>query len=139
MKKESNITMDYKIEDIIKGKVTGIKTYGIFVALDKNTQGLIHISECKHGFVTDLDTMIQVDDDVEAKIIDIDEYTKKISLSLRAMESLIAPTQPQRKKQRRRRYTPQIGFKTLQDKMPKWIEEAKLDEKNRLSNMNDNQ
>ena len=139
MKKESNITMDYKIGDIIKGKVTGIQTYGIFVALDKNTQGLIHISECKHGFVTDLDTMIQVDDDVEAKIIDIDEYTKKISLSLRAMETLIAPTQPQRKKQRRRRHTRQIGFKTLQDKMPKWIEEAKLDEKNRLSNMNDNQ
>ncbi|APZ48625.1 general stress protein [Jeotgalibaca sp. PTS2502] len=131
--------MDYKIGDIIKGKVTGIQTYGIFVALDKNTQGLIHISECKHGFVADLDTMIQVDDDVEAKIIDIDEYTKKVSLSLRAMETLIAPTQPQRKKQRRRRYTPQIGFKTLQDKMPKWIEEAKLDEKNRLSNMNDNQ
>ncbi|AZP05547.1 CvfD/Ygs/GSP13 family RNA-binding post-transcriptional regulator [Jeotgalibaca ciconiae] len=129
--------MDYKIGDIITGTVTGIQSYGIFVALDMNIQGLIHISECKHGYVTDLDEMIQVNDEVVAKIIDIDEYTKKISLSLRAMEKLPIPPYPQRKKHRRRRYTPQIGFETLREKMPTWIEEAKLDEKKRISNMND--
>jgi general stress protein 13 len=34
--------MEYKIEDIIEGNVTGIQSYGVFISLDKNTQGLIH-------------------------------------------------------------------------------------------------
>lgn len=123
--------MNYKIGDVICGKVTGIQTYGIFVALDKNTQGLIHISECKHGYVDDLETIIQVNEEVEAKIIDIDEYTGKISLSLRAMEKLPLPVHLPRKKHKRRRYSPQIGFQPLRDQMPHWIEEFRRDEETR--------
>ncbi len=69
--------MEYKIGDIITSRVTGIQSYGVFVALDKNTQGLIHISECQHGYVTNLDEIIAIGDEVEAMVIDIDEYTKK--------------------------------------------------------------
>lgn len=125
--------MKYKIGDIIEGKVTGIQAYGVFISLDKNTQGLIHISECRHGYVTDLEGFIQIDDEVEAKIIDIDEYTGKISLSLRAMEKLPIPPYPAKRKRRKRRYVPQIGFDTLKQKIPAWIEEAKEDEKVRKS------
>lgn len=125
--------MKYKIGDIIEGKVTGIQAYGVFISLDKNTQGLIHISECRHGYVTDLEGFIQIDDEVEAKIIDIDEYTGKISLSLRAMEKLPIPPYPAKRKRRKRRYVPQIGFDTLKQKIPAWIEEAKADEKVRKS------
>ncbi|MDE1549178.1 CvfD/Ygs/GSP13 family RNA-binding post-transcriptional regulator [Jeotgalibaca caeni] len=125
--------MKYKIGDVILGTVTGIQTYGIFVSLDEDTQGLIHISECKHGFVTNLDEVVKVDDEIEAMIIDIDEYTQKISLSLRALEKIQVPPHPPRKKHRKRRYTPQIGFQSLREQMPVWIEEAKLDEKNRTS------
>jgi general stress protein 13 len=127
------LKMKYKIGDIIEGKVTGIQAYGVFISLDKNTQGLIHISECRHGYVTDLDGFIQIDDEVEAKIIDIDEYTGKISLSLRAMEKLPIPPYPAKRKRRKRRYVPQIGFDTLKQKIPAWIEEAKEDEKVRKS------
>lgn len=128
--------MEYKIGDMVTGRITGIQSYGIFVALDKNTQGLIHISECKHGYVTNLEGIAKIDDEVEAKIIDIDEYTKKISLSLRALEKLPLPTYPARKKHKRRRYSPNIGFETLRVQMPAWIEEAKQDEKNRLAELN---
>jgi len=125
--------MQYKIGDIIEGKVTGIQAYGVFISLDKNTQGLIHISECRHGYVTNLEDFIQIEDDVEAKIIDIDEYTGKISLSLRAMESLAIPPYPAKRKRRKRRYAPQIGFDTLKQILPVWVEEAKEDEKVRKS------
>ena len=125
--------MEYKIGDIIQGSVTGIQSYGVFISLDKNTQGLIHISECRHGYVINLDEFIQIDDEVEAKIIDIDEYTGKISLSLRAMEKLAIPGYPAKRKKRKRRYLPQIGFETLKEMMPTWIEEAKEDEKVRKS------
>lgn len=124
--------MEYRIGDIITSKVTGIQSYGVFVALDKNTQGLIHISECKHGYVTKLEDMISVGDEIEAMIIDIDEYTKKISLSLRALDKLDIPPNVKPKKHRRRRYAPQIGFETLRKIMPTWIEEAQKDEQNRL-------
>lgn len=129
--------MKYKIGDVITGMVTGVQSYGIFVSLDQNTQGLIHISECKHGFVTNLDEIVRVDEEVTAKIIDIDEYTQKISLSLRAMEKTSVPNQPPRKKHRKRKHAPQIGFQTLREQMPKWIEQAKIDEMNRTTNVNE--
>lgn len=125
--------MEYKIGDIITSRVTGIQSYGVFVALDKHTQGLIHISECQHGYVTNLDEIIAIGDEVEAMVIDIDEYTKKISLSLRALETLDIPSNVKPKRHRRRRYTPQIGFETLRNIMPTWIEEAQQDEQNRTA------
>ena len=125
--------MEYKIGDIITSRVTGIQSYGVFVALDKHTQGLIHISECQHGYVTNLEGIIAIGDEVEAMVIDIDEYTKKISLPLRALETLDIPSNVKPKRHRRRRYTPQIGFETLRNIMPTWIEEAQQDEQNRIA------
>lgn len=69
--------MEYKIGMVIKGTVTGIQPYGAFVSLDNETQGLIHISECKHGFVKDLSEVLEVGSDIEVMVLDIDEYTKK--------------------------------------------------------------
>ena len=37
--------MEYNIGDIVKGKVTGIENYGIFIVFDDGGSGLIHISE----------------------------------------------------------------------------------------------
>ncbi len=41
--------MNYQIRNIIEGTVTGIQPYGAFVSLDKETQGLIHVSEINLG------------------------------------------------------------------------------------------
>ncbi len=68
--------MNYRIGDIVTGKVTGIQAYGVFVMLDEKTQGLIHISECQHGFVKDLSDLFQIDQVLEVIILDIDEYTQ---------------------------------------------------------------
>ncbi|MFT8726206.1 CvfD/Ygs/GSP13 family RNA-binding post-transcriptional regulator [Liquorilactobacillus nagelii] len=77
--------MTYKIGMIIKGRVTGIQSYGVFVGLDNQAQGLIHISECCQGYVSDIHKLVKVGQVVKVMIIDIDEYTKKISLSLRCV------------------------------------------------------
>ncbi|KRL02733.1 polyribonucleotide nucleotidyltransferase [Liquorilactobacillus capillatus DSM 19910] len=71
---------------VVEGRVTGIQPYGAFVTLKDNTQGLIHISECRHGFVEDINNYLKVNQRIKVKIIDIDEYTQKISLSLRCLE-----------------------------------------------------
>ncbi|WP_027106761.1 CvfD/Ygs/GSP13 family RNA-binding post-transcriptional regulator [Ligilactobacillus ceti] len=121
--------MDYKIGMIIEGKVTGIQPYGAFVALDDNTQGLIHISECHHGFVANIGEMLNVGDAVEVMIIDIDEYSKKISLSLRCLERPFdfSPAKKSYKNYHKKYWTNrrlQIGFKTIDDQLPLWISEA---------------
>lgn len=43
-----------RIGDKITGTISGIQSYGVFVKIDDEHQGLIHISELKHGFVSDL-------------------------------------------------------------------------------------
>src|SRR5699024_7700196 len=78
--------MGYKIGQKVRGKVTGIQPYGIFVSIDEETQGLVHISELKHGFIKDISDSVSKGDEVEVVIMDIDEYSNKISLSLRSLQ-----------------------------------------------------
>lgn len=114
----------YKIGDIIEGTVTGVQAYGIFVSLDDEQQGLIHISECTHGYIQNVHEFLKIGQKIKAMVIDVDEYTKKISLSLRALEKVPIPNQIVRKRKRRTIYTNQIGFVSLKEKMPQWIAEA---------------
>lgn len=77
---------DYRIGMHVRGEVTGIQPYGAFVSLDEQHQGLVHISECKYGFVGDINKLLQVGDVIDVVILDIDEFTQKISLSLRCLD-----------------------------------------------------
>ena len=69
---------------VVTGKVTGIQDYGAFVALDAETQGLVHISEITNGYVKDIHDFLKVGDTVEVKVLSIDEEHRKMSLSLKA-------------------------------------------------------
>jgi general stress protein 13 len=125
--------MSEKIEtgSILTGKVTGIQPYGAFVALDENTQGLVHISEITHGFVKDINEHLKVGDEVKVKVLSVDEAAGKIGLSIRATEE--APAQPaaKNKKPRKRQAAAivqeddgQQGFNTLKEKLQEWIEQS---------------
>lgn len=124
--------MNYKIGMVTEGEVTGIQPYGAFVSLDEETQGLIHISECKHGYVKDVSDFLSVGDIVGVVIIDIDEYTKKISLSIRALEDPQTFVYYPKKKRHYKKHD-KIGFQSIKEAMPKWIEQAKEDEKNGIN------
>ncbi|WP_027109088.1 CvfD/Ygs/GSP13 family RNA-binding post-transcriptional regulator [Lacticigenium naphthae] len=115
--------MEYKIGMKVKGKVTGIQPYGAFVSLDKYTQGLIHISELQHGYVKDIEEVIQVGDEVDVVVLDLDEYTKKISLSIRCLEPLTIDEQGNSKRYRYGKKGSK-GFQSLADAMPRWTDKA---------------
>ncbi len=68
----------YELGDVLTGKVTGIQPYGAFVALDDDTQGLVHISEITYGFVKDVSEFLSVGQEVEVKVLEIDEVPKKL-------------------------------------------------------------
>ncbi|MGM0215008.1 CvfD/Ygs/GSP13 family RNA-binding post-transcriptional regulator [Enterococcus sp. AZ109] len=115
--------MGYKIGQIIKGDITGIQPYGAFVSLDSHTQGLIHVSEIQSGYTKNIHQFLEIGQKVRVQIIDIDEYTQKISLSLRTL----AEHPPAIPYQRKRYFTNRnknIGFRSIQTKMPIWIEET---------------
>lgn len=115
--------MTYKIGQIIEGKVTGIQPYGAFVSLDNETQGLIHVSEVQSGYTKNIHSLLKVGQPVTVQIIDIDEYSKKISLSLRTLEKTNLAV-PYRRKRYFTNKNRKIGFATIAEQLPIWIEEA---------------
>ena len=119
------MTAKFEVGSVYTGKVTGLQAYGAFVALDEETQGLVHISEVTHGFVKDSNEHLAIGDEVQVKVLSVDEEKGKISLSIRATQAA-----PERKESKPRRQkavqaedtaAPQ-GFNTLKDKLEEWIE-----------------
>ena len=81
----------HQIGQIVPGKVTKLVPFGAFVRVEEGIEGLVHISELAERHVEIPEQVVQVNDDVMVKIIDIDLERRRISLSLKqANES--APT-----------------------------------------------
>ena len=121
-----------EVGSVLTGKVTGIQTYGAFVALDENNQGLVHISEITHGYVKDVNEYLKVGDEVQVKVLSVDKNAGKIGLSIRATEEAPAQVVTENKapKATRKRQAAAIqaetepGFNTLKDKLQEWIEQS---------------
>lgn len=115
--------MSYKIGDILEGQVTGIQPYGAFVSLDDKTQGLIHISEVQSGYTKNIHDILSVGEKVKVQIIDIDEYSQKISLSKRTLEKNYVLNRNYKKRYFTNK-NKKIGFTSIKKVLPDWIDEA---------------
>ncbi|MFD1393184.1 CvfD/Ygs/GSP13 family RNA-binding post-transcriptional regulator [Lacticaseibacillus jixianensis] len=115
--------MNYRIGDIVTGKITGIQPYGVFVLLDDQHQGLIHISECQHGFVKALDELFAVGQHLSVVILDIDEFSGKISLSVRALQPDPAMTTYRHRKHYWTNRKLHVGFKPIAEHLNGWVDE----------------
>jgi len=112
-----------KIGDKVSGTISGVQPYGVFVNLNNGEQGLIHISELKHGFVSNIDSNYMVGDKVNVVVMGIDEYNGKISLSIRALDKRKIG-RPILHKHFWTDYKNKIGYKTIQRQKDGWINEA---------------
>ncbi len=115
---------DYKIGDIVTATVTGIQPYGVFASLDEETQGLIHISEVKHGFVDNVAELFELGEKIEVMVLDIDEFDGRMSLSLRSLQKTKHHPFSNRKKNPRYGKASGTGFESLANQLPKWIDTA---------------
>jgi len=72
---------------VIKGRITNIQNYGIFVELEKGIEGLVHISEVSwtRRFIN-LQETFALGDAIEIKVIRVDPADRKISLSIKQLE-----------------------------------------------------
>ena len=120
----------YEVGSIVEAKVTGIKPFGAFVALDDQKQGLVHIAHIAHGFVKDINEHLKVGEEVKVKILTIDEASGKISLSIRETlpkperEVKPRPAQSARRPQQQNSTTESQGFNTLEEKLKVWLKES---------------
>ena len=78
----------YKIEDakegmIVPGVVTNITRFGAFVDIGVKQDGLVHVSEISHTFITDPNELLKLNDKVMVKITEVDIPRKRIALSIK--------------------------------------------------------
>lgn len=74
------------IGQLVNGKVSGIKPFGIFVDFDGAT-GLLHINQISKNYVASLNELFQVGQPIRALVTDVDEIKRRISLSTKVLEN----------------------------------------------------
>jgi ribosomal protein S1 len=75
----------YKVGDKVKGRITGIVDFGLFISIEPQIEGLVHISEISWSRVTDLSRLYKVGDEIEALVITVENG--RISLSIKRLHS----------------------------------------------------
>ena len=101
----------YQVGDVIHGKVVRIVPFGAFVEVEKGIDGLVHVSQIAYERIETPSTVLNVGDEVDAKIIALDTYNKKMNLSIKAIlpEPERAPRAPkgegEEKPDRKSRFT----------------------------------
>jgi len=78
------LVKNYPIGTIIEGKVTKLVTFGSFVELGDNIEGLVHISEMAGKHIESPAQVVHVGNTVHVKVMDIDPERRRISLSMKA-------------------------------------------------------
>ncbi|MBE6649864.1 MAG: bifunctional 4-hydroxy-3-methylbut-2-enyl diphosphate reductase/30S ribosomal protein S1 [Ruminococcaceae bacterium] len=75
----------YSVEDVAKVKIVNIMPFGAFAEIVPGVDGLIHISQISNTKIAKPEDVLKVGDEVDAKITEIDDEAKKVSLSIRAL------------------------------------------------------
>jgi small subunit ribosomal protein S1 len=74
----------YKVGDLVQGKVTKLASFGAFVGLQHEIDGLVHISQVSEERVDKIKNALKVGQDVNARVIKIDRSDRRIGLSIKA-------------------------------------------------------
>ncbi len=83
---DGDIPDKYLPGQLVKGKVTKITNFGVFIGLEDGLEGLLHISELSEDKVEDPEQVVKVGDDIEVKVLRVDTDERKIGLSLKRVD-----------------------------------------------------
>ena len=73
---------DLRVGMILPGIVNNITAFGCFVDVGIKESGLVHISQLKEGFVSDVNEVVKLHQHVQVKVVEIDEARKRIQLTM---------------------------------------------------------
>ena len=113
--------MIVKAGDIVYGIITKIVGYGAFVVVD-DYNGLIHISEFSDGYVRSISDFVKIGEKVKLRVVEVEEDNKRLKLSYKSLNKTrgVKGDIPHY----------QLGFKTLRDHLPQFIQDQLKGEEN---------
>jgi predicted RNA-binding protein with RPS1 domain len=88
---EGDVVGRYKPGKMVRGTVTKLTGFGVFVELEPGLEGLLHISELSDSRIESPEDVVKVGDDVDVKVLRVDQTDRKIGLSMR---NVYDPTVP---------------------------------------------
>ena len=96
----------YSIEDvhvgmIVPGQVTNLTRFGAFVDIGVKQDGLVHVSEIAHKYITDPGEVLKLNDKVMVKVLEVDLIRKRIALSIKQTQDAPVKNQSQQGNQRK--------------------------------------
>jgi uncharacterized protein len=74
---------DVKVGSIVPGIVTNLTRFGAFVDIGVKQDGLVHVSEISHDFITDPSEKLKLNQQVMVKVVEVDLSRKRIALSIK--------------------------------------------------------
>jgi small subunit ribosomal protein S1 len=74
----------FKVGDLVKGTIAKIASFGAFVELEGDIDGLVHISQLSEAHVAKVKDAVKIGDSVEARVIKVDKVERRIGLSIKA-------------------------------------------------------
>jgi small subunit ribosomal protein S1 len=83
-----NAEQKYQVGNVVKGKVVRIVPFGAFIELGDGIDGLVHISQISNARIAKPGDVLEVGQEVEAQIIEVNIDTKKIGLSIKALNPM---------------------------------------------------
>lgn len=96
----SEVAERYPVGKKVSGTVVRFADYGAFVRLERDINGLIHLSELAHYKVTDPSEVLTIGQKIEAQVISIDIDERRIGLSMKALQPIDKETMERIKKER---------------------------------------
>ncbi len=85
---ETTIPEKYSPGSSVSGKVTKITNFGVFVELEDELEGLLHVSELSDQKIEHPESMVNVGDQIDVRILRVDTADRKIGLSMRSDEEI---------------------------------------------------
>jgi len=79
-----NIDRLYKVGDLVTGQVSKLASFGAFIGLQHEIDGLVHISQISEERVDKIKNVLKVGQEVTARVIKIDKADRRIGLSIKA-------------------------------------------------------
>ena len=79
---------DVKVGMVVPGIVTNITRFGAFIDIGVKQDGLVHVSEIAHKYITDPSEVLKLNDKVQVKVLEVDASRKRIALSIKQTQEM---------------------------------------------------
>jgi small subunit ribosomal protein S1 len=77
---------EIKKDMVVKGKVSRLEKFGVFVDIGSERPGLVHVSELTHDYIRNPGDVVKEGDEVEVMVLGVNRQKKQIKLSMKALE-----------------------------------------------------